>query len=152
METLHRDGRATVSVSPREVEQAREVLASADGAAEAQAASVTLSTGDGQCLRMPPELSALVMQIVELIGRGSTVTIGTIPDEVTTTAAAQMLRVSRPSLMKLVRENKIPAHKVGSHTRLYSRDVLAFRRSQLERQSKAFDELRAMEEEWGVLD
>lgn len=54
--------------------------------------------------------------------------------------------------MKLVREEKIPSHKVGSHTRLHSKDVLAFRRAQLEHQSKAFEELRALEEEWGVLD
>ncbi|MET7773635.1 helix-turn-helix domain-containing protein [Nocardia sp. NPDC005366] len=60
--------------------------------------------------------------------------------------------ISRPSLMKLVREEKIPSHKVGSHTRLHSKDVLAFRRAQLEHQSKAFEELRALEEEWGVLD
>ncbi|WP_254854115.1 helix-turn-helix domain-containing protein [Nocardia donostiensis] len=101
---------------------------------------------------LPPELATLVLELVDLIGRGCTVTVGSIPNEVTTTVAARMLNMSRPSLMKLVREGRIPAHKVGSHTRLYSKDVLAFRRSQLERQSKAFDELRALEEEWGILD
>nr|WP_281253997.1 hypothetical protein [Nocardia donostiensis] len=41
---------------------------------------------------------------------------------------------------------------MGRTPRLYSKDVLAFRRSQLEHQSKAFDELRTLEEEWGILD
>jgi len=85
-------------------------------------------------------------------GRGCTVTIGSIPDEVTTTVAARMLNMSRPSLMKLGRDGQIPSHKVGSHTRLHSKGVLAFRRAQLKRQSEAFDELRALEDEWGGLD
>ncbi|MEU6828516.1 helix-turn-helix domain-containing protein [Nocardia beijingensis] len=97
-------------------------------------------------------MTSLLLRLVDLVGQGCTVTIGSIPTEVTTTVAATMLGISRPSLMKLVRQEKIPSHKVGSHTRLYSKDVLAFRRAQLERQSKAFEELRALEEEWGVLD
>lgn len=103
-------------------------------------------------LELPPELAGLVLTLVELVGRGSTVTVGGIPTEITTTVAAGMLRMSRPSLMKLVRAEQIPSHKVGSHTRLFTRDVLAFRRQQLERQSEAFDALRALEEEWGVVD
>lgn len=39
-----------------------------------------------------------------------------------------------------------------SHSRLYRKDVLAFRCVQLERESKVFDDLRALAEEWGVLD
>ncbi|UGT58970.1 helix-turn-helix domain-containing protein [Nocardia asteroides] len=72
--------------------------------------------------------------------------------EITTTEAADILRMSRPALMKLVRSGQIPSRDVGSHTRLRTSDVLAYRRGQLERQSAAFDELRAIEEEWGVVD
>ncbi|WP_067841136.1 helix-turn-helix domain-containing protein [Nocardia lijiangensis] len=149
MDTLQRDDRATVSVSPREIEQARNVREWLGGK---ESAAVTVETGPNRHLTMPPELADLVLQLVDLVGRGCTVTIGSIPNEVTTTVAAGMLGMSRPSLMKLVREGKIPAHKVGSHTRLYSKDVLAVRRAQLESQSKAFDELRALEEELGLRD
>ncbi|NEW55764.1 helix-turn-helix domain-containing protein [Nocardia cyriacigeorgica] len=151
MDTLQRDGRATVAVSPREIEQAREVQAFLDDTGSLLA-SLVVAAGPSASrnLTMPSELSALVFHLVDLIGRGCTVTIGSIPNEVTTTVAARMLRLSRPSLMKLIRDGKIPAHKVGSHTRLYSRDVLEFRRAQLEAQSQAFDELRALEEEWGI--
>lgn len=37
-----------------------------------------------------------------------------------------MLGMSRPTLMKHVREDRLPAHMVGSHHRLFSKDVLAF--------------------------
>jgi excisionase family DNA binding protein len=149
--TLQRDGRATVAVTPREIEQARTVGAFLSDH-HSIATAVTVGAGAQQSLTMPPELAALVLQLVDLVGQGCTVTIGSIPHEVTTTVAAGLLGMSRPSLMKLIREKRIPSHKVGSHTRLYSKDVLAFRRAQLEQQSKAFEELRVLEEEWGVLD
>ncbi|MFD7843459.1 helix-turn-helix domain-containing protein [Nocardia sp. NPDC059764] len=150
MATLQRDDRATVAVSPRETEQARTVLAFISEH-QSKHPTVTVAAGPQQQLTLPPELAALVLELVGLMGKGRTVTIGSIPAEVTTTVAAGMLRISRPSLMKLVREQRLPSHKVGSHTRLYSKDVLAYRRAQLEQQSKAFDELRALEEEWGAL-
>ncbi|WP_245671508.1 helix-turn-helix domain-containing protein [Nocardia amamiensis] len=151
MATLQRDDRATVAVSSREIEQARNVGAFL-GDHRSTPATVTVGTGPDQHLTVPPELAAVIFKLVDLVGRGCTVTIGSIPTEVTTTVAAGMLGISRPSLMKLVREERIPSHKVGSHTRLYSKDVLVFRRAQLEQQGKAFEELRALEEEWGVLD
>lgn len=105
-----------------------------------------------QGLTIPTELTSLLLHLLDSVGRGCTVTVGSIPSEITTTVAAGMLGISRPSLMKLVREGELPAHKVGSHTRLYSKDVPAYRRTRLERQRKAFDELRTLEEEWGVGD
>lgn len=150
MDTVQRDDRATVSVSPREIEQAREIRAAL--AAETDANTALTAGFQDRRVPFPPELTALMLRLVDLVGQGYTVTIGSVPNEVSTTVAAKMLRMSRPSLMKLVREGQIPAHKVGSHTRLFSKDVLAFRRTQLEHQRAAFDELRDLEEAWGVAD
>ncbi|MQY23936.1 helix-turn-helix domain-containing protein [Nocardia macrotermitis] len=151
MATQQSEDRATVAVTPRQAEQARTVGSFLVDHHSPNVA-VTVGAGSQQSLTLPPELSALVLRLIDLVGRGRTVTLGTIPDEVTTTVAAAMLGISRPSLMKLIRQERIPAYKVGSHTRLHSRDVLAFRRARLEEQGKAFDELRALEEEWGVVD
>ncbi|MFE3541937.1 helix-turn-helix domain-containing protein [Nocardia sp. NPDC059177] len=150
MDPLLRGDRATVSVTTREVEQAglvRDFLGDAS-----PTLSVHVHGAPETHLTVPAELTSMILQLVDLVGRGCTVTVGSIPAEVTTTVAAQMLNISRPTLMKLVREQKIPSHKVGAHTRLLSRDVIDYRRAQLARQSAAFDELRALEEEWGVTD
>lgn len=77
-------------------------------------------------------------------------TIHSLPQELTTTMAAKMLDVSRPTLMKLIGEQRLPAHKVGSHTRLSTADVLAFRNEQREGRRRAFDELRKLDEEIGI--
>ncbi|WP_040795154.1 helix-turn-helix domain-containing protein [Nocardia higoensis] len=150
MDPLLRGDRATLSVTTREVEQAESVRAFF-GTTQP---TLSIQAGDSSeaQLTVPPELTAVILQLIDLVGQGRTVTIGALPREVTTTVAAQMLNVSRPTVMKLVREQKIPAHKVGAHTRLLSRDVIEYRRAQLDRQRAAFDELRALEEQLGITD
>ncbi len=150
MEPVLRGDRAAVSLTPREVAQAEAVLAFI-GQGEPL---LSVRTGDGQgvALPIPAELSAVIVQMVDLVGSGHTVTISGVPAEVTTTVAARMLNISRPTLMKLVRDNRIPAHRVGAHTRLWSKDILAYQADQLTRQSDSFDELRAMEERWDIQD
>lgn len=64
--------------------------------------------------------------------------------------AAKMLGTSRPTLMKLIAEQKLPAHKVGSHTRLPAAVVLAFRKDRRDEQRRAFGELRKLDEEIGI--
>ena len=72
-------------------------------------------------------------------------TVSAIPQEVTTSTAAAMLGISRPTLMKLVTDGAIPAHKVGTHTRLLSGDVLEVKRARRERERAAFAELLELE-------
>ena len=73
------------------------------------------------------------------MAEGRPVSVTTMPENLTTTAAAGLLGLSRPTLMKFIREGRIPAHKVGSHHRLPSTDVLALREKlHRERQQAVF--------------
>ena len=99
---------------------------------------------------VPPELARILTAVVAVVAAGGTVTIGLVPSEVTTTTAAQMLDISRPTLMKLIGEGEIPAHKVGTHTRLKSSDVIAYQERQRAAQRAAFDDLRAFEDAEGM--
>lgn len=92
----------------------------------------------------PAELAAVLAEVVRIVG--GTVTIGSMPDELTTIAAADLLGISRPTLMTLVRDGRIAAHTVGTHTRLDTADVLAYRDRLREQQRTAFQELRDFEE------
>jgi excisionase family DNA binding protein len=96
---------------------------------------------------VPEELSNIMARILRIVATGGTVTVGSMPEELTTSTAAEQLGISRPTLMKMIDRGEIPAHKVGSHTRLRTCDVMAFRGERQARRRKAFEELRALEDE-----
>lgn len=98
-------------------------------------------------VQVPAELSELIGHVLSAVARGATVTVGTMPDELTTTAASQLLGISRPKLMRDIDAGLIAAHKVGSHTRLHTVDVLQARDARLQRQRDALQELNALLDE-----
>lgn len=73
---------------------------------------------------LPAELSEIVGQVLRVVAQGGTVTVGAMPEELTTTAAPKQLGVSRPTLMRMIKDGEISSHKVGTHTRLRTSDVL----------------------------
>lgn len=94
---------------------------------------------------LPTEVGRILQQVLVILARGGTVTIGSLPQELSTTTAAAVLSISRPTLMAMIKEGAIPAHKVGSHTRLYADDVLAARAARRARERAAFAQLRDLE-------
>lgn len=95
---------------------------------------------------LPDDLATVLKKVLETMARGGTITIGSLPDSLTTTIAAEQLGVSRPTLMKMIAAGEIPAHKVGTHHRLKTSDVLALKRERLESQRRGLDELRELED------
>ena len=111
-------------------------------------ARFTAEAGEGgSAVQVPVELSEIIAQVVQAVALGHAVTVNAMPAELTTTAAAQLLGVSRPTLMRKINAGEIPSHKVGSHTRLRTADVLKEQRDRRQRQLAAFDELRALEDD-----
>ncbi len=85
--------------------------------------------------------TSLSPRLVELV---SSVLGGTARGPVSVTV---LLGVSRPTLMKLVNGGNVPAHKVGSHTRLNPRDVLRLQELRRIERATAFAALRVWDEE-----
>jgi len=94
---------------------------------------------------LPREIGLILQEVLRAVATGSSVTVTSIPNELTTSSAAAMLGISRPTLMKLVADGRLPAHRVGSHTRLASEDVVAFRKARRSRERAAFAELLDLE-------
>lgn len=97
--------------------------------------------------RLPPELTEVLAQVIEAIARGGAVTVSSMPEELTTTVAARELGISRPTLMKMIRNGEISARRVGTHHRVRTDEVQRVRADRLARQRQAFEELRDLEEE-----
>jgi len=99
---------------------------------------------DGSHLALSDTVSSLLEAVLQVAAQGGRVTFTTLPQELTSAAAASWLGISRPTLMKLVHENKIPAHKTGTHTRLKMRDLIAFKEERNAKQKAAFAALRRL--------
>lgn len=102
------------------------------------------ATSTGQ--QVPGPLNAVIQTVLNAIAEGRPVAVSAMPDQLTTTNAASLLGVSRPTLMKWVREGRIDAVKVGSHHRLNAGDVLSLRERLKAEQRSAVFELLDMEE------
>lgn len=141
---------------PTLVDDVRKLITSETESSQAQQVINELPAGQldhwvatqssGQTVTLPRELSGLLTRILETVARGGTVTVSSMPEDVTTTTAADLLGVSRPTLMKMIGRDEIAFHKVGSHTRLRSTDVLAFKHDRLMQQRAAFRDLLALED------
>ena len=105
-----------------------------------------LELDDGSGLNLPPDLARFISNVLNGLTRGP-LSVQSLPEELTTTTAAEMLAVSRPTLMKWVKAGELPSHKVGSHTRLKARDVLDFRAHLRSEREAAFGALRAWDEQ-----
>ncbi len=130
--------RGTIALDGRLEAEARYLLAAV---AESRVAQVTLTLDDGGHVEVDPELAQTLLDILDRATQGP-VTVSTLPEQLTSSAAADMLGVSRPTLMKLVDQQRLPVTRVGSHARFATRDILELKVERDARRSAAFDELR----------
>ncbi|MFO0938454.1 MAG: helix-turn-helix domain-containing protein [Gemmataceae bacterium] len=62
------------------------------------------------------------------IGRGNGINLIPQRTELSTQEAAEILNLSRPYVVRLLDEGKIPSHKVGTHRRVRIEDVLMYQK------------------------
>ncbi len=95
----------------------------------------------GDQVELPGEVFSVLRQVVEAMQRGLSVTISPVAQTLTTQQAAELLGVSRPTLIKFLDDGKIPFERVGSHRRITLSELLEFRRFRREEQYAALSVL-----------
>ncbi len=96
---------------------------------------------EDHAVALPPELRDLLAEVVRTMRRGQAVTLAPLGQQLTTQQAADLLGVSRPTLVKFLEAGRIPYETPGRHRRLRLRDVLAFQQSRRVEQRKALTDL-----------
>ncbi|MDX6743631.1 helix-turn-helix domain-containing protein [Actinocorallia sp. A-T 12471] len=100
---------------------------------------------DRQCLTLPTPLYEILLQVAEALSQGFAVTVAPQHMTLSTYQAAEILGVSRPTLVKLLENGEIPYDKVserpGAHRRVLLSDVLAFQDKRREKRRRLLREL-----------
>lgn len=102
-----------------------------------------------QALELPAKAVALLMDVLEAMAAGRGVTLVSENAELTTVQAADVLKVSRPYLIKLLDENQIPHRKVGTHRRILMEDLMAYKAQDDQERQAVLDELAREAQEQG---
>ena len=117
-----------------------------------RAAEAKLVGPDGKTQLLPTNLYSFLCQVLGDLKAGKSVTILQSNAELTTVEAAKLLAVSRQFLVQLLEKNEIPFHMVGTHRRVYARDILAFKGRRDSARRKTLDDLSRNEFEQGTYD
>ncbi len=80
-------------------------------------------------ITLPREAITRLLEVLAQMANGSAVTIVPVHAEFTTQEAAEFLNVSRPFLVALLEEKKIPFRLVGTHRRVRFDDLVSFKRA-----------------------
>lgn len=139
-----------VSAKPEEAREIESLRAALEAAREEGTA--ILADSAGRRLELPASVFRVLVDVVRALARGQSVAVLHYDEELTTQQAADLLQVSRPYLIRLLEEGKIPYHMVGTHRRVYLRDLLAYKALRDRRRGEALRELRRASEALGLYD
>lgn len=100
-----------------------------------------LVDAEGNRAELPEPLFKMLIHIAEQMKQGRAIVMMPEDETFTTQAAANFLGVSRQHLVDLLESGEIPFHKVGSHRRVYFRDLKEYADNRDSERRKTLDKL-----------
>lgn len=146
MSTLGDTASINVSISPRDQ---REITDLYQKLREVEA---KLVGPDGKTEILPNNINSFLHRLLADLRTGNSVTILQGKAELTTVEAGKLLGMSRQFLITLLEKGEIPFHMIGTHRRMYARDVLAYKVKRDLSRRKILDDLARAEQEQGTYD
>lgn len=101
----------------------------------------------GERVEIPGEVYRVLRQVIEAMSQGLAVTVAPQAQTLTTQQAADLLGVSRPTLVKLLDQGRIPFERNVTHRRVLLRDLLAYREQRRREQYAALEATADLGEE-----
>ncbi len=144
----------SIDLSPTEV--SRDELAAlaevAGGLSIENRPRASLLNANGTVVPLPGPIFELLASVVDLLSAGTGVSVVPVTSELTTTQVAKLLNVSRPHVVSLLENGKIPFHRVGTHRRVLAVDAVAYRELQRRAAEKALAEFHRIGAELNLPD
>ncbi len=132
-----------------------EILTLVESVLKSNDAKLYVSTSDGSQVELPPVLREIVDKVVSSMRRGNAITLAPHAMRLTTQEAADLLGISRPTLIKLLDSHKIPFETPNRHRRIKLMDLLSYQQARHIERDLALRELaqEAQEaQEFGIYD
>ena len=107
---------------------------------------------DGERLDLPPEVFEILREVLEALAQGLAITIAPHQMILSTSEAADILGVSRPTLVQLLEAGEIPFEQPGRRRRVRLADVLAYHERSWRRRAAGLDQMVADAEDAGLYD
>lgn len=145
------DSRKPTTQEQLAAKESYESLVSSIGLLQNNLAEIEISE-TGKRIRIPVSVLNLLVQILKEISQGNPVTVVPEATEITTQAASEVLGCSRPHVVRLLEEGKIPYSKVGKHRRIRYDDLMSFKKKMKVSQKKKLQDLMKLDEESGLYD
>lgn len=127
-----------------------------ESAAEASTAiAIAMARGGGLKLNgldgpvsIAPAIGNVIIELLGHISKGDMVALVPTGAMLTTQQAADMLNVSRPYLVTLLKRGDIEHTQVGAHRRVRFTDLMAYRDTMARKKDDALDELTRLGQEY----
>lgn len=103
-----------------------------------------------QKLLLPATAVRLLLDLLTEMAAGNAITLIPVHAQLTTQQAADVLNVSRPFLVSLLEQGKIPHVKVGTHRRILFEDLMRYKKDIDRERQKALDELTRESEKLNI--
>lgn len=116
-----------------------------------EGASLTLEVAD-QRVTVPDDLAEQLLRILDLASSNPVLDIDVLPEMLTTGQAADILGVSRPTVVSLIDSGQLHGERVGSHRRVQTIDLLEFQAKRGIDRRAQLRELTQLSEELGLYD
>jgi excisionase family DNA binding protein len=105
--------------------------------AAAQPSYALVGTDEHDRIELPEAVHQALTKVVAALHAGKAVTIAPRTMTLTTQQAADLLGVSRPTIVRLINDNELAAERIGNRHRLLLDDVLTYREQRRKRQYDA---------------
>lgn len=105
---------------------------------------------EGVRIDLPKPILRLLVDVLRNLRAGKALVVLPETETLTTQAAAEFLGVSRPSVVDLLDKGQIPHHLVGTHRRVYIKDLIEYQGRRDISRRKTLDALRQEVEAAGL--
>lgn len=119
----------------------RELAAYLSTKLQTQRISIVGEDDKTHIIELPTSAMTMLVEVLGELAAGNAVQIVPVHAELTTQEAANILNVSRPHMVKILEEGKLPFHKIGRHRRVLFADLMEYKKR---RENESLNAMQAL--------